>query len=78
MLKQSSKKKRSRVELEEVKDEEDLLTQDKQAFLREYKRMKANHMEVSEPVAPTRLSEAPPLSQSRQPTMESKMPSFTR
>ena len=65
LLKQSSKKKRSRVELEEVKDEEDLLTQDKQAFLREFKRLKANHMEVSEPVAPARHAEVPPLSQSR-------------
>ena len=53
------------MELEEVKDEEDLLTQDKQAFLREFKRLKANHMEVSEPVAPARHAEVPPLSQSR-------------
>ena len=38
-MKQSSKKKRSRVELEEVKDEKDLMTQDKQAFLRKFKRL---------------------------------------
>jgi hypothetical protein len=42
-LKESSKKKRSREEIEEVKMEEDLLKKDKQGFLREYKKLKENH-----------------------------------
>jgi hypothetical protein len=43
LLKESSKKKRSREELEEVKVEEELLKRDKQGFLREFKKMKENH-----------------------------------
>jgi hypothetical protein len=42
-LKESSKKKRSREEIEEVKLEEDLLKRDKQGFLREFKKLKENH-----------------------------------
>ena len=40
MLKMNSKKKRSRWELQDVKEEEQLLRSDKQEFLREFKRMK--------------------------------------
>jgi hypothetical protein len=42
-LKESSKKKRSREEIEEVKVEEDLLKRDKQGFLREFKKLKEHH-----------------------------------
>lgn len=42
MLKNSSKKKRSKEEMEEVKHEEDLLNKDKQEFLREYKQLKSS------------------------------------
>ena len=38
MLKGSSKKKRSRVEMEEVKHEEDELNEDKYEFLKQYKK----------------------------------------
>ena len=40
MLKGSSKKKRSRQEMEEVKYEEELLNEDKQAFLKLHKKLK--------------------------------------
>ena len=40
LLKASSKRKRTRRELEEVKNEEDALNDDKQAFLQEVKRLK--------------------------------------
>jgi len=40
LLKGSSKRKRTRRELEEVKNEEDALNDDKQAFLQEVKRLK--------------------------------------
>ena len=43
MLKASSKKKRSRVEMEEVKQEEDELNDDKHSFLRQYKKLKNEH-----------------------------------
>ena len=43
MLKGSSKKKRSRVEMEEVKHEEDELNEDKQEFLKQYKKLKLEH-----------------------------------
>jgi hypothetical protein len=42
LLKGSSKKKRSRRELEEVKDEEELLNKNRQEFLRTYKHLKTN------------------------------------
>lgn len=41
LLKGSSKKKRSRAEMEEVKQEEELLNSDKQKFLRQFKMLKA-------------------------------------
>ena len=43
MLKGSSKKKRSRLEMEEVKHEEDELNEDKQEFLKQYKKLKLDH-----------------------------------
>ena len=43
MLKGSSKKKRSRQEMEEVKHEEDELNEDKHSFLRQYKKLKTEH-----------------------------------
>ena len=43
MLKPSSKKKRSRVEMEEVKHEEDQLNDDKHSFLRQFKKLKNDH-----------------------------------
>ena len=43
MLKASSKKKRSRKEMEEVKHEEDELNEDKHSFLRQYKKLKNEH-----------------------------------
>ena len=42
MLKGSSKKKRTRAEIEEVKDEEDLLNRNRKEFLRQFKHFKAN------------------------------------
>jgi hypothetical protein len=46
LLKGSSKKKRSRQEMEEVKHEEEHLERDKQDFLRQVKMMKAAHEEM--------------------------------
>ena len=43
MLKASSKKKRSRKEMEEVKHEDDELNEDKHSFLRPYKKLKTEH-----------------------------------
>ena len=43
LLKDSSKKKRSREEIEEVKAEEQLLKKDKQGFLKEFKKLKQNN-----------------------------------
>ena len=43
MLKGSSKKKRSRLEMEEVKHEENELNEDKQEFLKQYKKLKLDH-----------------------------------
>ncbi len=40
LLKSSSKRKRSRRELEEVKHEEDALKEDKQGYLEQFKRLK--------------------------------------
>lgn len=42
MLKSNSKRKRRRDEIEEVKDVEKMLKDNKQKFLKEYKRMKSN------------------------------------
>ena len=42
LLKDSSKKKRSREEIEEVKAEEALLKKDKQGFLKTFKKLKEN------------------------------------
>jgi hypothetical protein len=46
MLKGSSKKKRSRAEMEEVKHEEDLLNDNKQEFLRQFKYFNSNHNDI--------------------------------
>ena len=43
LLKDSSKKKRSREEIEEVKAEEQLLKKDNQGFLKEFKKLKQNN-----------------------------------
>lgn len=43
MLKASSKKKRSRQEMEEVKHEEDALNDDKHSFLQQFKKLKQDH-----------------------------------
>ena len=43
LLKESSKKKRSRNEIEEVKEEELLLKHDKMGFFREFKKLKENN-----------------------------------
>ena len=51
LLKGSSKRKRTREELEEVKDEEEELRQDKQSFLQEVKRLKESHADLERRVA---------------------------
>ena len=43
LLKASSKKKRSRQEMEEVKQEEDMLNADKHRFLQHHKKLKHEH-----------------------------------
>ena len=43
LLKGSSKKKRSRLEMEEVKHEEDQLNADKHLFLKQHKKLKQEH-----------------------------------
>ena len=48
MLKSSSKRKRTREELEEVKQEEDHLREDRHSFLKDFKRMKQEHAEMLE------------------------------
>lgn len=48
MLKGSSKKKRSRAEIEEVKEEEDLLNNNRQEFLRQFKLMKSSNNNVGD------------------------------
>jgi predicted nuclease with TOPRIM domain len=48
MLKGSSKRKRNRDELEEVKQEEDALKEDRHLFLKEFKRLKDEHVEMLE------------------------------
>jgi outer membrane protein assembly factor BamE (lipoprotein component of BamABCDE complex) len=46
LLKNSSKRKRTKDELEDVKQEEVALKEDKHAFLRDVKRLKAEHAEM--------------------------------
>ncbi len=48
LLKESSKRKRTREELEEVKQEEEALRDDKHGFLRDVKRLKQEHAEMIE------------------------------
>ncbi len=48
LLKESSKRKRTREELEEVKHEEEALRDDKLGFLRDVKRLKQEHAEMIE------------------------------
>ena len=47
-MKSSSKRKRTKDELEEVKQEEEALKDDRQAFLHEFKRIKQEHAEMME------------------------------
>lgn len=42
LLKQNSKRKRRRDEIEEVKEEEKMLNENRQQFLKEHKRLRAN------------------------------------
>ena len=46
MMKGSSKRKRTREELEEVKGEEDELKEDRHSFLQEVKRLKKENAEM--------------------------------
>lgn len=48
LLKSSSKRKRTREELEEVKLEEGALKEDKHSFLQEYKKLKIEHAQMME------------------------------
>jgi predicted nuclease with TOPRIM domain len=47
-MKSSAKRKRTKEELEEVKQEEDALMEDKQSFLQEVKRLKGENAEMAE------------------------------
>ena len=49
-MKGSSKRKRTREELEEVKQEEDFLKDDRQLFLQEFKRLRKENEELAEAV----------------------------
>jgi hypothetical protein len=46
LMKSSSKRKRTKEELEEVKGEEEALRQDTQAYLMDVKRLKQEHAEM--------------------------------
>ena len=48
LMKSSSKRKRTRDELEEVKQEEEALKDDRHSFLQEMKRLKQEHAEMME------------------------------
>ena len=48
LMKSSSKRKRTRDELEEVKQEEEALKDDRHSFLQEVKRLKQEHSEMME------------------------------
>ena len=48
LMKNSSKRKRTREELEEVKQEEEALKEDRHQFLQEVKRLKQEHAEMME------------------------------
>ena len=48
MMKSTSKRKRTRDELEEVKQEEEALKGDRHSFLQEVKRLKLEHAEMME------------------------------
>ena len=50
LLKGSSKRKRTHRELEEVKQEEDALKEDKQAFLQEVKRLKKEKQDLEQQI----------------------------
>jgi hypothetical protein len=50
MLKDSNKRKRKREEMEEVKEEETKLKQNKGLFLKEFKRMKQDYGELEDEV----------------------------
>ncbi len=46
LMKSSSKRKRTKEELEEVKQEEDAMRQDTQAYFQDVKRLKQEHAEM--------------------------------
>ncbi len=46
MMKSSSKRKRTKEQLEEVKKEEEFLKEDKQAYLQGVRRLKEEHAEM--------------------------------
>jgi septal ring factor EnvC (AmiA/AmiB activator) len=48
LMKSTSKRKRTHNELEEVKQEEEALKDDRQSFLQEVKRLKQEHAEMME------------------------------
>ena len=48
LMKSTSKRKRTRDELEEVKQEEEALKDDRHSFLQEVKRLKQEHAEMME------------------------------
>ena len=48
LMKSTSKRKRTQNELEEVKQEEEALKDDRQSFLQEVKRLKQEHAEMME------------------------------
>ena len=48
LMKSTSKRKRTRDELEEVKQEEESLKEDRHSFLQEVKRLKQEHAEMME------------------------------
>ena len=48
LMKSNSKRKRTRDELEEVKQEEEALKDDRHSFLQEVKRLKQEHAEMME------------------------------
>jgi hypothetical protein len=58
LLKSSSKRKRSRRELEEVKHEEDALNEDKQAYFEQVKRLKQEKRQLERELADSRALSA--------------------
>ncbi len=57
MLKGSSKRKRNKDELEEVKHEKEALKEDRHLFLKEFKRLKEEHAEMLEALKGVQLQQ---------------------